>query len=275
MASRASPNEAAPQLVALVIGIAAAAWIMMIALHDRLHGGPYAETLSVLPEQVRRAIYICGAPPSADGAGFANWITGWALMTVAMMLPPALPLLRAFDRLTAGRIDAPRLIAFLVVAFLAVWIAAGLALSLGGTLFNQALLMLPGLAERGWLLAGLAALLAGAYQFTPLKMACLDACRSPMSVIMTRWRSANPAKSSMQIGLAYGAICVGCCWALMLLSVVAGALALPIMAAASVIMMLERLLPSVRPLIPIQAGFAIAVGVLLIAGSIPPAFHTG
>jgi hypothetical protein len=59
------------------------------------------------------------------------------------------------------------------------------------------------------------------------------------------------------------------------LSVVAGAMALPIMAVTGVMMMLERLLPSIRPLIPIQAGFAIFIGLLLIAGAIPPAFHIG
>jgi predicted metal-binding membrane protein len=160
-------------------------------------------------------------------------------------------------------------------AFLAVWIGAGGALYLAGTLVNTFLLMMPTLADQPWLLAGMAALLAGAYQFTPLKMACVDACRSPMSVIMTRWRSARPVQSSLAIGLTYGAICVGCCWALMLLSVVAGAMALPIMAMTGVMMMLERLLPSVRPLIPIQAGFAIFIGLLLIAGEIPPAFHIG
>jgi predicted metal-binding membrane protein len=275
MISRATKIDPASKLMTLVIGVTAAAWIAMIALHERLHGGGYADYLAALPEQLREAIYICGAMPSADGPGFANWIAGWALMTVAMMLPPALPLLRAFARLTAGRLDGAQLTAILACAFLAVWVGAGATLYLAGTLANKALLMLPLLAERSWLMAGIAALLAGAYQFTPLKMACVDACRSPMSVIMTRWSSTHPVQSSLQIGLTYGAICVGCCWALMLLSVVAGAMALPIMAATGVMMMLERLLPSVRPLIPVQAGFAILIGLLLIAGAIPPAFHIG
>jgi predicted metal-binding membrane protein len=272
MVSRRSKGDPAAALMAIVLGLAATAWIAMIALHEQLHGNAYSQYLATLPPQLRQAVSICGALPNAEGLGFANWIAGWALMTVAMMLPPALPLLRAFRRLTTERVDASQLMAFLAVAFLGIWVAAGLALYLGGTLLSRALQLLPALAEQASLLAGIAALLAGAYQFTPLKMACLDACRSPMSVIMTRWQSAHPAQSSMKIGVVYGAICVGCCWALMLLSVVAGAMALQIMAAANVIMMLERLLPSVRPLIPIQAGLAIAVGLMLIAGTIPPAF---
>jgi predicted metal-binding membrane protein len=275
MASRASNRDPASTLMALIVGVAASAWIALIVLHDRLHGNSYSEYLAALPEQLRRVIYICGATPSAEGPGFANWIAGWALMTIAMMLPPALPLLRAFERLTAGRLDGARLTALMTCGFLAVWIGAGVTLYVAGTLFNKTLFKLPLFAEQAWLMAGIAALLAGAYQFTPLKMACVNACRSPMSVIMTRWRSSDPVQSSLGIGLAYGAICVGCCWGLMLLSVVAGAMALPIMAATGVMMMLERLLPSVRPMIPIQAGFAILIGLLLIAGAIPPAFDIG
>ncbi len=262
-------------VVATVTAIAASAWIAVFALHDRLHAGAVSGYLSALPEQLRNAASFCGTPPGSDGPGLAKWMAGWALMTVAMMLPPAIPLLRAFKRLTSGRSDDRRLTAVTTGAFLAVWIGAGLALYAGGSILNGLIGNVPALAERPWLLAGIAAVLAGAYQFSPLKMACLDACRSPLSVIMTRWNSAQPARASAKIGLAYGAICVGCCWALMLLTVVTGALALPIMAVAAIFMMLERLLPSVRPLIPVQAGFAIIVGLLLLAGTIPPGFQIG
>jgi predicted metal-binding membrane protein len=255
-------------LTAWVIAIAAATWLSMILLHDLLHSSSYPEALSALPPEIRAAIRYCGAMPATEGPGLVNWIAGWTLMSVAMMLPPALPLLRSFRRMVDDRLDGDRLTIILIASFLSVWAVAGLALYGAGTALNVALRSVPDLVERPWLMAGTAAILAGAYQFTPLKMACLEACRSPASVILTRWREAAPAKASAEIGLAYGAICVGCCWALMVLSVVAGAMALAIMAVVGVIMMLERLLPSVRPLIPVQAGFAIAVGVLLIFGII-------
>lgn len=261
-------HDPATMLTAWVIAIAAATWLSMILLHDLLHGGSTPEALTALPPNIRAAIRYCGAMPAAKGPGLLNWIAGWTLMTVAMMLPPALPMLRSFRRLVDGRLDGDRLIMILIACFLTVWAVAGLALYGAGTALNVALGSVPDLAERPWLMAGIAAILAGAYQFTPLKMACLEACRSPASVIMTRWRDAAPAKASAEIGFTYGAICVGCCWALMALSVIAGAMALAIMAAVGVIMMLERLLPSVRPLIPVQAGFAMAVGVLLIFGII-------
>jgi predicted metal-binding membrane protein len=183
-----------------------------------------------------------------------------------------MPLVRAIDKLTSGRADRVALIACVIGVFLTVWAAAGLALYGAGTGLHSALALLPPWANNAGLFAGVAAIAAGLFQFTPLKMACMDACRSPTSVIMTRWQAATPRTAAANIGLAYGAICVGCCWAMMLLSVLVGALMLPIMVVTACLMMLERLMPSVRPLIPLQAGLAIAVGTLLITGLLPPGF---
>jgi predicted metal-binding membrane protein len=249
----------------MVLGSAVLAWIGVIDFHAGLP----------LPSQHEPALHDHAASHLAQGqtgAGFAPWILGWVLMVVAMMLPPALPLVRAVDRLTLGRTDRSILITCVLAAFLAVWTLAGVALYVAGTALGSALALLPAWANKANLFAGVAAIAAGLFQFTPLKMACLDACRSPTSVIMVRWQAATPRRSAAHIGLAYGAICVGCCWALMLLSVLVGALMLPIMVIAAALMMLERLMPSVRPLIPLQAGLAIVLGVLLIVGLLPPTF---
>lgn len=268
-------RDPGPVLASGVILVAMIAWIAMIVLHPILHAPDHSGGLAGLPEAVRAAIRFCGEAPGVTSPGAANWIAGWSLMTVAMMLPPALPLLRAFQKLTGERQDAARLIGLLVIAFVGIWIAAGIMLYGLGSAAHLGLMQLPALAARPALLAGAAAILAGAYQFTPLKMACLDACRSPVSVMMTRWQPGHAARSTLRIGLTYGAICVGCCWALMILSVVAGGLALPIMVIAAAFMMLERLLPSVRRLVPAQAAFAIGIGLLLITGILPDAIQAG
>jgi predicted metal-binding membrane protein len=197
---------------------------------------------------------------------------GWTLMVVAMMLPPALPLMRAVDKLTSERTDRIGVVACVIATFLAVWVVTGLVLYGAGTGLHAAFALLPPWANNTGVFAGLAAIAAGLFQFTPLKMACLDACRSPTSVIMVRWQAAAPRRAGAHIGLVYGAICVGCCWAMMLLCVLVGALMLPIMVVTSCLMLLERLMPSVRPLIPLQAGLAIVIGVLLITGLLPTEF---
>src|SRR3954452_23661422 len=50
---------------------------------------------------------------------------GWLLMTTAMMLPTILPLIRAFDRMVAGRSDGVILRGTLIVGYLAAWGACG------------------------------------------------------------------------------------------------------------------------------------------------------
>jgi predicted metal-binding membrane protein len=254
-------------LGAVVLGCAVVAWVGVVMTHTTVVAGAPAHHPAAHHAAEQLTVQTVGL-----GLGVGRWMAGWALMVVAMMLPPALPLLRAMDKLTAGRADRGGLIATVVTAFLAVWIVAGAVLYAVGTGLNAALTLLPPGAKNVGLFAGVAAIVAGAYQFTPLKKACLDNCRTPTSVIMVRWQATTPHRSSAHIGVVYGAICVGCCWALMLLSVLVGALLLPIMVVVAGFMVLERLLPKVRPLIPLQAGLAVVVGVLLIAGQLPSGF---
>lgn len=245
----------------------------MIALHGKLMTSPDAELLAALPAELRQIMVYCGSTPDVTGPGFGPWIAGWTLMVLAMMLPPALPLVRASERLIHGRADGAMIIALILSAFVALWlIAGGLLFGLGSALRASLNALPQGLTVRPDLAAGLAAIAVGAFQFTPLKMACMDACRSPAGVMMVDWRDAMPLRSAVRVGLRYGSICVGCCWAMMLLGLLVGTLMLPIMVFSALMMTLERMLPSVRPLIPLQAGFAIVVGLLLIAGTITPAF---
>ena len=61
---------------------------------------------------------------------------------------------------------------------------------------------------------------AGVYQITPLKRACLVACRSPLAFITRHWRAGGIG--AFRMGVEHGASCVVCCWVLMLLLFVRG-----------------------------------------------------
>ena len=147
----------------------------------------------------------------------------WAGMMVAMMLPSAAPMILTFDALErrnapAGR-ATPRSLAF-AGAYLLVWIgfsalAAGTqwALQAGGMLTPMIVSRSEGLT------AGLL-ILAGLYQLTPLKQACLKYCRTPEGFLLAEWRDGTGGAFAM--GLRHGLYCAGCCWALMLLLFVAG-----------------------------------------------------
>ena len=75
--------------------------------------------------------------------------------------------------------------------------------------------------------------LAGIYQWTPLKRACLATCQSPMAFVTRRWRSGN--MGAFRMGAEHGVYCVGCCWALMLLLFAGGVMNLTVIAALTIV----------------------------------------
>ena len=147
----------------------------------------------------------------------------WAGMMVAMMLPSAAPMILAFDSLERGDAEAGRATRRSLVfagAYLLVWLGYS-ALAAGAQWGLQASGMLtPMIASNSeWLTAGLL-ILAGLYQLTPLKQACLRRCRTPLGFLIAEWRDGT--RGALAMGLKHGLYCAGCCWALMLLLFVAG-----------------------------------------------------
>ena len=147
----------------------------------------------------------------------------WGGMMVAMMFPSAAPMILTFDALERRNAQAGRAASRSLVfagAYLLVWIGYS-ALAAGAQWALQASGMLTPMivssSER--LTAGLL-ILAGVYQLTPLKQACLRRCRTPVGFLMAEWR--DGMRGALTMGLKHGLYCAGCCWALMLLLFVAG-----------------------------------------------------
>ncbi len=88
---------------------------------------------------------------------------------------------------------------------------------------------------------GAVLVVAGLFQLTPLKAACLARCRSPLMFLMTRWREGR--RGPFVMGLDHGLFCLGCCWALMLVMFVAGVMNLLWMAALTALMTVEKVMP--------------------------------
>jgi predicted metal-binding membrane protein len=84
-------------------------------------------------------------------------------------------------------------------------------------------------------------LIAGVYQLTPIKQACLRTCQSPFGFLMSRWRAG--LAGAFRMGLEHGALCVGCCWALMLLLFAGGVMNLAVIAALTAFVAFEKLTP--------------------------------
>lgn len=199
----------------------------------------------------------------------------WSVMALAMMAPTAVPMLSTYRDITSSpRADRPALSFWaLLGGYLAVWIAFALAAAALQQGLSHAGLLGPGGLSLSDGLSAALLLGAGLYQLSPLKEACLRRCRSPFAYFMAHWQD-GPG-GAFRMGLAQGAACLGCCWALMLLGFVGGTMNLAWMAGATVLMTLEKLdwpgRALTRPLgvVLIAAGIAVAArGFGLIQGGL-------
>jgi len=155
-----------------------------------------------------------GAPLPVEAVLFA---LGWMLMIVAMMLPTSIPLVATFSALVRSRPQRAALVGLVVAGYVVAWSAFGLLAWLFDRGVHAAVDALPWLAAHPQLIAGATLLVAGLWQFSPMKYRCLDECRSPLGFVVNRWRGERPLREALALGVAHGAFCIGCCWSLMLL----------------------------------------------------------
>jgi predicted metal-binding membrane protein len=182
----------------------------------------------------------------------------WAAMMVAMMLPSAAPAILLYARVhrhSAEADSAPPTAAFLG-GYLACWLAlSAVAATLHLTLEGDAL------ASRNAAAALLIA--AGLYQLSPLKDACLSRCRSPAEFLTHHYRPGT--SGALRLGLLHGAYCVGCCWSLMALLFVGGVMNLAWVAALTLLVAAEKLLPGGQWIARVAGLAVIAWGAVLLA----------
>ena len=121
---------------------------------------------------------------------------------------------------------------------LVVWLGwSGLAAWLQWAL-HASLLLTPDAAVTSALAGGPLLVLAGVYQLSSWKLACLVLCQSPLGFFLARWRDGR--WGAFRMGLAHGVYCVGCCGALMALLFVGGVMNLAWIAALAVFVLLEK-----------------------------------
>jgi predicted metal-binding membrane protein len=174
----------------------------------------------------------------------AFWLLAlmWFGMMAAMMAPTAWPWVRAFHRFSGGH-GAAAVGGTLRFAsgYLLAWLGYAIAAALLQTALQGTALVHPSSGLVIPRLGGAIFLLAGLYQFAPLKRACLTHCRTPFGHLLTRWPSG--AMAAFRMGLRHGLFCVGCCWALMATAFAVGVMNAWWMAALSVLTLAEQTAP--------------------------------
>jgi predicted metal-binding membrane protein len=209
-----------------------------------------------------------------DMMGRPDWTPGyvalmffmWWIMMIAMMLPGATPVIllaAAVNRRASPDRRPYGGSAMFTAGYLLAWaVFSALAVALQWLLVESQLISGMLRSTSTGLSSGLL-IVAGAWQFTPWKQACLRHCRSPVE-FLTRHRARGNA-GALRVGWMHGLFCLGCCWFLMVLLFVGGVMNLVWIAGLALYVWLEKALPA-------GGTLSRAVGVFLLAWGIYLAF---
>jgi predicted metal-binding membrane protein len=169
----------------------------------------------------------------------------WWIMMIGMMTPSAMPMILIFTRINQGRRQRSQsFVATTVfaVGYLGIWGVFSLLATVAQWALESTALMMPMAQIVSPLIGGTVLIIAGLYQFTSLKHACLKHCRSPLSFVMNHWRDGAPG--ALRMGAEHGMYCLGCCWFLMALLFVGGIMNLLWVAILAIYVLAEKLIPS-------------------------------
>jgi predicted metal-binding membrane protein len=168
----------------------------------------------------------------------------WAVMMAGMMLPSAAPALLFYAAVVRRSPDGARAAAHAYAfggGYLLVWTAFSLAATVLQRALANLLLLSPMMETSDRRLGGALLLVAGLFQFTPFKRACLQYCRSPAEFLTRHWRTGTGG--GFRLGWLHGLYCLGCCWALMMLLFVGGVMNLWWIAGLTVFVLIEKVAP--------------------------------
>ena len=216
-----APTRATVVTYAVMLALAALAWVDVL------------RSMTTMEDMAGKE--MAKAPSLSEGVFF---VVAWTVMMASMMLPSASPMIALY---AATQRSAPSLavrgvaVTCFTLVYVALWAATGIPIYL----VTVTLGALDPLA----LAYGVAAVLiiAGAFQFSPLKGVCLRNCRSPLGFMLGHWRPGW--RGALSMGWAHALYCLGCCWGLMLVLVVAGAMGLVWVLLIAALVMAEKLWP--------------------------------
>lgn len=210
--------------------------------------------------------------------GFSRWtlphaasqFAMWTVMMVGMMTPSVAPVVLIYARVSdqaarQGTQFAPPM--WFVLGYLLVWTLFALLATAAQWGLERAALLTPMLAGSNRYFGGGLLLLAGLYQWSPLKEICLVHCRSPIAFVLAHGGFKTGIRGSILLGARHGAYCLGCCWMLMALLFVAGVMNLAWIAAIMVLVLLEKIAPYGRWIAKLAGGGALVAGAWMLVAS--------
>jgi predicted metal-binding membrane protein len=188
----------------------------------------------------------------------------WAIMMVGMMAPSATPMILIYARVAhQAEKDGKSLAStgwFAFGYFLSWTVFSFFAAVLQGALEHASLLN-PMMVAATPRIGGIILIAAGLYQGTPIKQACLQHCRSPFAFLQMHGGFRKGIANSVKLGLSHGFYCIGCCWMLMVLLFAGGIMNVAWIAAISIFVLIEKVVPAGRAVSWVSGAVLTVAGV--------------
>ncbi|MFI5035112.1 MAG: DUF2182 domain-containing protein [Acidimicrobiales bacterium] len=204
-----------------------------------------------------------GVGAGTMGLPFGAFLVVWAIMMAAMMFPSVAPMAIVWIRSVGarpnrrGRITG---ISSFLAGYLFAWTAFGAAVY--AVLLGAGRLAHDSPDAARWA-GGAIFVLAGVYQLTPLKSACLRHCRTPLGSLF-HYASYRGLGRDFRVGTHHGLYCIGCCWSLMIVLIAVGAMNVPVMVALAGVILIEKVWQYGRVF-----SRGVGVALLVVAGLVP------
>ncbi len=189
------------------------------------------------------------------------FLAGWTLMMVGMMMPTSFSFFSLFARQTAKKRNRRRLLFSVIAGYLSAWIVFGFVLYINDYGIHSLVKQVPILGENTWVIGVGALVLAGVYQFAPIKQNCLAKCRSPASLIEEKWSTSHGSMKAAELGLRDSLYSIGCSWTIMLLMFSVGLASIEMMLLLGTIMAIEKNTSS-------GPRFRIPIGIAFLGSSV-------
>jgi len=245
--------------VAAVVGLSIVAWGLVIG--DALRAGPSSMHAA---SDTMGGMSMTASSGAASAAAALAFLFAWGVMMAAMMLPSATPMIglygaihRNADRTEQGGVAT----ALFAIVYVLAWLLFGVPVYGAQVAVNALVDAAPTFASVLPYTIAVVLAVAGAYQFSPLKIVCLRACRSPLGFLMARWRAGH--LGTLRLALTHAVYCIGCCWALMIVLVAAGAMGLHWVLLIAALVAAEKLVPGGVVVARLTGAALVALGILV------------
>jgi predicted metal-binding membrane protein len=178
-----------------------------------------------------------------SGAEFVFMFLMWAAMMVAMMLPSATPMVLSYARIgraTAFDTDPIGPTGWFAAGYLLVWFGFAFAATDAQWALERAALLTP-MGSTSNVFGGVLLILAGLYQWSPLKDVCLARCQDAPLFLHSHGGFRRDVSGALKLGVWHGTLCVGCCWVFMMLLFVGGVMNVFSMVAIATLVLAEKM----------------------------------